>query len=164
MNISLNVLAQTYYVLCAIFVALFLTSFLILRKNRTRKNVEGQSMRKPTHFLDMDTVDAKCDICFGKVEEDTVKECSCGKVFHNDCIDGTGECPYCKAASNNMTERDSRKGECYACHEQLDGNICPSCNTVTPWKDGTFRCICGHEMHFSNDKCSKCGATYRYDE
>ena len=112
----------------------------------------------------MDTVDAKCDICFGKVEEDTVKECSCGKVFHNDCIDGTGECPYCKAASNSMTERDSRKGECYACHEQLDGNICPSCNTVTPWKDGTFRCICGHEMHFSNDKCSKCGATYRYDE
>lgn len=160
MSISLDTLAQLYYVLCVTFVALFLVSFTIIKKERIKASKRGYSPIKPTHFLDKSAVDTRCDICFGELEERTVVVCDCGRTFHRDCVEMTKECPYCKTPYDEMKERNIKRGKCPYCGSRLEGNICPNCDTVVPWKDGTFRCECGHEMYITDHECSRCGAKF----
>lgn len=161
MSISLDTLAQLYYVLCATFVALFLISYSIMKNGRKKRSNSGHVMRKPTHFLDKRVVDDRCEICFGKIEDEVVMECDCGRSYHKDCAGKTNECPYCKTPYDEMKQRPIRKGKCCRCGESLYDNVCPRCNTVTPWENGTFKCVCGHELYITDGRCPECGALYR---
>lgn len=159
MDMPINTLALAFYVLCATFLAIFVTFYVLKKKGLLEQRKEGGSIRKPTHFLDVNEVDDKCDICFGKLEDGDVVECGCGKVFHIECVDLTEECPYCRCSPGEMTERRLKRGICPKCGSRIEDNIC-SCGIVMPWKDGTFRCACGHEMYIGDTECPRCGAQF----
>lgn len=115
--------------------------------------------RKSTYFLDMNTIDAKCSICFGEIGKEQVSACSCGEVFHTSCAQLTGDCPYCKRSVFEMTVRESKRPRCPKCGRTLDGNIC-TCGTILPNKDGTFKCTCGEMLSVRDNSCPSCGTTF----
>lgn len=114
---------------------------------------------KTTYFLEDYMKDEQCSLCFGELEEPTLTECACGHVFHNECAELTGECPYCKATKEVMVQRPIRIPKCPKCGKDITGNIC-ECGTVLPNPDGTFKCMCGTTVCVEDDVCKKCGARF----
>lgn len=130
--------------------------FVAESKKKIRKKSETL---EPTVFVDEKTIDKNCEICFGKIGSEMVRVCKCGKTFHIDCSDTTGECPYCRTKIDAMTERNSLKTTCPACGRNVEKNVC-KCGVVIPKKDGSFECVCGENLSVKDKKCPSCGATF----
>jgi hypothetical protein len=116
--------------------------------------------KKSTYFLDNTETDKQCEICFGRVNDEPILECSCGRFFHVSCAKLTKECPYCKGPYSDMRDRAATIIRCPSCGKLVIDNIC-TCGTVLPNKDNSFKCICGSQMDTSKTECPKCGAEYR---
>jgi len=114
----------------------------------------------PTCFFDPSEVDGCCDICFGEVERMLfVRECTCGRIFHDECASMTDECPYCHTPYRDMGMRRVRRMDCPRCGRPLKDSIC-RCGAVLPKGDGTFMCSCGNIMHMGSGECRICGSRY----
>ena len=100
-----------------------------------------------------------CDICYGKIDEDPIAKCTCGKIFHDACAKPTGSCPYCGAGHGTMEVREPERSRCPVCGRFLKGSICP-CGAVIPKSDDTFLCKCGNTVDSNKPVCRKCGAVY----
>jgi hypothetical protein len=124
-----------------------------------RKRLTGRTKEKSTTFLDEGEDEKKCEICYGKIDEDPLAKCPCGKIFHDACAKPTGSCPYCGAAYDKMEVREPERSRCPVCGRFLKGSIC-SCGAVIPKKDDTFRCRCGGIVDANKPVCRKCGAVY----
>ncbi|MCL2031904.1 MAG: hypothetical protein FWG96_01320 [Methanomassiliicoccaceae archaeon] len=128
-------------------------------KYNLQDKITGKSRKKSTIFLDETESDKKCEICYGKIDEDPIAKCSCGRVFHDACARPTGSCPYCGASYEKMEVREPERFRCPRCGKFLKGNIC-SCGAVIPRKDETFVCRCGNTVDVNKPVCKKCGAVY----
>ena len=163
-----NVISPISIVLALLFLAVLVFIGYCIRsvnetidrdhKKRDRRLHEGKS----TDFLDRNTVDDTCDICFGEFENGEVCVCGCGMKFHRECAELTGECPYCKTKYNAMATRAIIRPVCPGCGEKLDGNICPRCGTVLPNRDMRFQCVCGKTIFAGDGYCDECGAVYEF--
>jgi hypothetical protein len=131
----------------------------MLTKRRTGKGSEGSSDGNSTKFLDEGEDDKKCEICYGRIDEDTIAVCGCGKIFHEACAKPTGACPYCGAKYESMEVRSPLRARCPVCGRFVKGNIC-ICGAVIPRSDGTFLCKCGNRIDAGKPICKKCGAVY----
>ncbi len=158
-------------VLALLFAALVATMGINISRLRkdTEENLDRNRRRlgekKSTEFLDRNSVDDTCDICFGEFENGRVYVCGCGMKFHEECVKMTEECPYCKAGIGTMESREIKKARCPHCGKILEKNVCPRCNTVLPNRDMRFECVCGETVYAGDGRCDSCGATYefRYD-
>ena len=119
-------------------------------------------LHKSTYFLDRNTVDDTCDICFGEFEKGDVAVCGCGMKFHRECVEMTGECPYCNSSPETMEYRGIIRPVCPSCGGTVDGNVCRACGTVLPNGDMTFRCVCGSSVYAGDGVCPDCGAEYGF--
>lgn len=119
----------------------------------------GKKKNESTIFLDEGESEKKCEICYGKIENDPIAECKCGKIFHDACARPTGSCPYCGAKYEEMEVREPERNRCPVCGRFLSGSIC-SCGAVIPRKDETFTCKCGNTVDMNKPVCRKCGAVY----
>ena len=120
----------------------------------------GKSKKKSTIFLGEREDDEKCDICYGKIEDNPLAICSCGKKFHEACARPTGSCPYCGAKYDSMEIREPERTLCPGCHKPVRGNMCHDCKIMIPKKDHTFICKCGNTVDAGKPVCRKCGAIY----
>lgn len=154
------VLALVAVLICA----LVRTSVVRLRRSEEdhrKERCRRLSSHESTHFLDAESYDTVCDICFGEYENGDVAVCSCGKRFHRECAELTEECPYCGSPLGTMKFREIERPACPACGRPLKGNIC-ECGTVCPDKDMTFVCECGERIAASDCRCPKCGSEYGF--
>lgn len=119
---------------------------------------KGKS-RKTTYFLDEGEDEKRCEICHGKIENEELAVCKCGKLFHRVCAEPTGTCPYCGTKFEEMTIREPERTRCPVCGRFVKGNIC-ECGAVLPRKDNTFLCSCGNRVDVNKPVCKKCGAVY----
>lgn len=125
-----------------------------------RSKVTRRKKARSTFFADINDSDDRCDICFGRFGIDgEVTQCSCGKVFHPECVGMTEECPYCHESPSSMTVRPVKRPTCPQCGKKMDSDIC-SCGAILPRMDGTFQCICGHTMHIDSARCPQCGTGF----
>lgn len=127
-------------------------------RNRLQKIIE----KNPSHYVEKDKIDTRCEICFGDIGNEIIRACSCGKTFHVDCSNATGECPYCKAKNESMTIRNAVKTVCPACGRIIENNIC-DCGLILPNRDGTYECRCGETMSVTDEKCHKCGSSLKVE-
>ena len=139
-------------------IAVILQAYLGAKYDLSGK-ITGKSRKKPTTFLDEGEDEKKCDICYGKIDNDPIAKCSCGKIFHDACAKPTGSCPYCGAPYGSMEVREPERTRCPVCGRFMKGNIC-SCGAVIPSKDDTFMCKCGNIVDADKPVCKKCGAVY----
>lgn len=159
----ISVLSIVLIVLTAVCVI-----FLMFTIQRDRKMIEAKDKsriekiisQKSSLYVDENYIDKNCEICFGKIGREMVRSCTCGKTFHVDCANTTGECPYCKLKVDGMELRSSRKTMCPDCGREIEKNIC-KCGLVMPKKDGTFECLCGKILSVKTKKCDECGATFK---
>jgi hypothetical protein len=128
-------------------------------KYNLRDKLKGKSGEKSTTFLDEGEDEKKCEICYGKIDNDPIAICKCGKIFHDVCAKPTGSCPYCGAQYESMEIRQPERNRCPVCGKFMKGNIC-SCGAVIPRKDNTFVCKCGNVVDADKPVCKKCGAVY----
>lgn len=101
-----------------------------------------------------------CQICMGRVKQGLkVAKCSCGKSFHDVCLERTGFCPYCQktydaaTVASISTVREMPK---------VDMTPCPSCGLkIHP---EAKRCECG-AVFVDEDQfeCANCGSVVRAD-
>ncbi|MDR1954710.1 MAG: hypothetical protein LBP82_02000 [Candidatus Methanoplasma sp.] len=119
----------------------------------------GRPKKKSTTFLDEGEDEKKCEICYGKINEDPIAKCACGRIFHEACAKPTGSCPYCGTSYENMEVREPERTRCPVCGKFLKGSIC-SCGAVIRRKDDTFVCKCGNFVDAGKPVCKKCGAVY----
>lgn len=118
--------------------------------------------KRPTHHIDHDSLDTRCEICFGDIGSEVIKVCDCGRIFHLDCADATDECPYCRRKKETMTERNARKTKCPYCGRIVKDNIC-DCGAIIPNEDGTYVCKCGEIASLDSNGCRKCGSSVRFE-
>ncbi|MDR0508954.1 MAG: hypothetical protein LBG63_03925, partial [Candidatus Methanoplasma sp.] len=128
-------------------------------KYDVRNKLLGRSKKESTTFLDEGEDEKKCDICYGKIDNDPVAMCFCGKIFHDACAKPTGSCPYCGGKYEDMDVREPERNRCPVCGRFLKGNIC-SCGAGIPRRDNTFICKCGNVVDADKPVCKKCGAVY----
>lgn len=146
--------------LVAIVAILVVIQGYVMSKFNLNTRLTGRKGKKgSTIFMDEGEGEKKCEICYGKIENDPVAECKCGKIFHDACAKPTGACPYCGTSYAKMTVREPERTRCPACGRFLKGNIC-SCGAVIPRKDETFICKCGNIVDSDKPVCKKCGAVY----
>jgi hypothetical protein len=138
----------------AVVVQAYLTS-----KYDLGSKIKGKPRKKSTTFLDEGEDEKKCEICYGKIDNDPVAICSCGRIFHDACAKPTGSCPYCGTGYEGMIVREPERTRCPVCGRFMKGNIC-SCGAVIPKKDNTFTCKCGNVVDADKPVCRKCGAIY----
>lgn len=115
---------------------------------------------KSTYFLDTARNERQCEICFGNVDDESVLECSCGRIFHISCAKLTRECPYCKTPYSEMRDDTAAIAKCPSCGKLIIDNVC-TCGTVLPNRDDSFKCVCGSRISTSETECPSCGAEYR---
>lgn len=129
--------------------------------NRTRLNngSRDRNAKGTTYFLDEGEDGKKCEICYGKILEDDVALCLCGKLFHEACARPTGTCPYCGSEYGAMEVRRPIRARCPICGRFVSGNMC-ACGAVLPRKDNTFLCSCGNRVDVGKPVCRRCGAVY----
>ena len=125
-------------------------------KTTTGDGSNGQS----TYFLDEGEDERTCDICYGKIGENAIAECSCGRVFHDACASPTEACPYCRTGYASMRHREPSMTRCPACGRFMKAGIC-TCGALVSRKDGTFPCTCGGRVDVSRPLCRRCGAIYQ---
>lgn len=145
--------------LVVLFAIVFVLQGYLTAKYDLRSKLTGKSKKKSTTFLDEGEDEKKCEICYGKIDNDSVAICSCGKIFHSACAKPTGSCPYCGEKYENMNVREPERTRCPVCGRFLKGNIC-SCGAIIPNKDNTFICKCGGIVDMDKPVCKKCGAVY----
>jgi hypothetical protein len=124
-----------------------------------RDRVKGKPRKKSTTFLDEGEDEKKCDICYGRINNDPIAICTCGKTFHDACARPTDSCPYCGARYEKMEIREPVMARCPDCGRPLKGGIC-SCGAAMPRKDNTFTCRCGNVVDADKPVCRRCGAIY----
>ncbi|MCL2296404.1 MAG: hypothetical protein FWC29_04925 [Methanomassiliicoccaceae archaeon] len=146
-------------VLVILLATVFVIHGYIGAKYDIRNKLTGKSRKESTTFLDEGEDEKKCEICYGKIENDPVAMCSCGRIFHDACAKPTGSCPYCGERYEDMEVREPERKRCPVCGRFLKGNIC-SCGAVLPKKDNTFICKCGGVVDADKPVCRKCGAVY----
>jgi len=146
-------------VLVALFAIVFVVQGYLTAKYNLREKLTGKSKKESTTFLDDGEDEKQCEICYGKIDDDPVAMCSCGRIFHDACAKPTGSCPYCGEKYENMEIREPERKRCPVCGRFLKGNIC-SCGAVIPKKDSTFICKCGNTVDVNKPVCKKCGAVY----
>jgi hypothetical protein len=146
-------------VLVAAIAIVFVLQLHLESKFGLKEKITGRSGKKPTYFVDEGEDEKKCDICYGKIEEDTIAECSCGRIFHHACAKPTGACPYCGAECDTMTVREPVRTRCPVCGRFVKGGVC-TCGVILPTKDETFLCKCGNRVDMKKPVCRKCGAVY----
>jgi hypothetical protein len=113
-----------------------------------------------------------CRICMGRIKQGlNVAKCTCGKSFHDVCLERTGFCPYCQkpydapavAAISVKNERPKReKVQCLSCGRTIDDDArqC-ECGAVFV-EDDRFDCaICGSVVFADTMVCGHCGDTYQ---
>jgi len=146
-------------VLVALFAIVFVLQGYLNAKYDLRSKLTGKSEKESTTFLDEGEDEKQCEICYGRIDDDPIAICSCGKIFHDACAKPTGSCPYCGEKYENMEVREPERKRCPVCGRFLKGSIC-SCGAVLPRKDGTFICKCGNVVDMNKPVCKKCGAVY----
>jgi len=129
-------------------------------ESELESKIEGESTKQSTYFLDEGEDEKICDICYGRIGEDAIAECVCGRTFHDVCAQPTGSCPYCGVKHDDMTTREPIRTRCPACGRFMKAGIC-ICGTFIPRKDGTFQCACGGRVDVTRPLCRKCGAIYQ---
>ncbi|MDR1404578.1 MAG: hypothetical protein LBJ20_03300 [Candidatus Methanoplasma sp.] len=158
-------LANTIFVLgimvllVAAIAIVFVIQGYVMAKYDLRGKITGNHSKKSTIFLDEGESEKRCDICYGKIDEDPIAKCACGKIFHDACAKPTGSCPYCGAGYSTMEVREPQRSRCPVCGRFLKGSIC-SCGAVIPRSDDTFLCKCGNSVDADKPVCRKCGAVY----
>jgi hypothetical protein len=157
-GMSITVLAIVI-MLVAVIAMVILIKVHLDSKHDLLSRSSGGTGKKSTYFLDEGEDEKKCDICYGKIDEDPVAKCTCGKMFHDACARPTGSCPYCGAQYAAMTVRDPERSRCPVCGRFVKGGIC-ACGAVLPRRDGTFLCGCGARVDSGKPVCRKCGAIY----
>ncbi len=124
-----------------------------------KKDSDRKKSGKTTYFLDEGEDEKKCEICYGRIGEEHVAVCGCGRTFHEACAKPTGTCPYCGCGYNDMEVRRPVRARCPVCGRFVSGSIC-ECGAVLPRKDNTFLCSCGNRVDVGKPVCRKCGAVY----
>jgi len=147
------------FILLIVVAMVFVMQVKVTRKYKLNERITGGAPRESTYFLDEGEDEKKCEICYGKIESDTIAECKCGKVFHDACAAPTGSCPYCGTIYAQMTKREPVRARCPVCGRYVKGGMC-ECGAVLPRKDDTFLCSCGNRVDASKPVCKKCGAVY----
>lgn len=145
--------------LVVLFAIVFLVFVRINNKFDLSDKLKLGMSGKTTKKMDEGEEDKKCEICLGKIDEDSVAVCTCGKIFHDACAKPTGSCPYCGAAYETMEVRDPVRSRCPVCGRFVKGSIC-ACGAVLPRSDNTFLCKCGNRVDAAKPFCRKCGAVY----
>jgi len=145
--------------LVALLAIVFLIHGYVGAKYDLRGKLTGKSRKESTTFLDDGEDEKKCEICYGRIDENSIAMCPCGRIFHEACAKPTGSCPYCGEKYENMDVREPERKRCPVCGRFLKGNIC-SCGAVIPKKDNTFVCKCGGVVDVKKPVCRKCGAVY----
>lgn len=145
---ALSLLAVALVLIVAISLALVVRSL----KNEVDDGGEGSA----TGFLD-DGNGGTCGICFGELSEN-VKECGCGKLFHDTCAEPTGSCPYCNSPYADFKDADDERMRCPNCGRYTTGREC-RCGALL-LRDGRFVCSCGSAMARGERRCPECGREY----
>lgn len=140
------------------------TIALIFRISSTNSSLfqidsDGKNSGKTTYFLDEGEDEKKCEICYGRIGEENIATCTCGRTFHDACAKPTGTCPYCGCGYDAMDVRKPLRARCPICGRFVSGSIC-ECGAVLPRKDNTFLCSCGNRVDVGKPVCKKCGAAY----
>ena len=96
-----------------------------------------------------------CQICMGRVKQGLfVAKCTCGKSFHDVCLERTGFCPYCQKTYDAASVACiSKKREM----PKVEKSPCPSCGQMI--LPDARRCECG-AVFVEDDQfdCASCGA------
>ena len=156
---------MTYILALASVVAVVISFYAVMtirRRDLDLRNIHDDRIArtKSTYFLDSAKSKRQCEICFGNVDDESILECSCGRIFHVSCARLTKECPYCKSPYSDMRDETAAIAKCPSCGKLVIDNVC-ACGTVLPNKDNSFKCVCGSQMTTSETECSACGAEYR---
>ena len=156
----LAIITVAFVLLTAAVCILYIREMPGLKREARRRLREERS----TIFIDPAEIDQCCDVCFGDLDERLfVRECACSKVFHEECADIIGSCPYCGSGTASAGRRRVRRMKCPRCGREMTSSIC-RCGIVIPRTDGTFDCTCGNRMHMGADSCPVCGTRFRPDK
>lgn len=145
--------------LVILFAITFLTFSYITSKYRLKEKITSLNSGSSTKKIDIGEEEKTCEICLGKIGDESVAACGCGRIYHDACARPTGSCPYCSASYESMDVRDPVRNRCPVCGRYVKGNIC-ACGAVIPRNDGTFICSCGNTIDDRKPVCNKCGAIY----
>lgn len=146
-------------VLIAVIAIVFYAQIRVTKKSDEDGALGLGGSRKTTYFLDEGEDEKKCDICYGRIENEDVAVCRCGRLFHRACAEPTEICPYCNTGFKDMEVREPQRARCPVCGRFIKGSIC-ECGAVLPRKDKTFLCSCGNRVDLGKPVCKKCGAVY----
>lgn len=146
-------------ILLGVIAIIFYIQVSITSKLKIKSLLNKKGARGTTYFLDEGEDEKKCDICYGKIENEELAVCKCGRLFHRACAEPTGSCPYCGTPFSEMGVREPQKARCPVCGRFVTGSIC-ECGAVLPRKDNTFLCSCGNRVDVNKPVCRKCGAVY----
>lgn len=156
---SVFALGMIILLVALIAIVLVVQGYVTSKYDLSTKLKGGKRTEASTIFLDEGEDEKKCEICYGKIENAPLAECTCGKIFHDACANPTGSCPYCGTKYEDMIVREPERSRCPVCGRFLSGSIC-SCGAVIPRRDETFVCKCGNVVDSSKPVCKKCGAVY----
>lgn len=124
------------------------------------KKEKSSSFWDPIPFPEMAEDEKFCSLCHGRIGDEPLAACACGKKFHLSCAE-LANCPQCSNDVWHMHLRHPVTMTCPICLRRAPGGRCEHCGIVIPRQDGTFRCHrCGTVVFTSNPTCRKCGSTY----
>lgn len=136
---------------------------LYIRRYRTYlkpKREKSGTFWMPVPFPEDGDDEQFCALCHGRLGGDPLAACTCGNMFHPDCIE-LENCPRCGNDFRHMHYRQPLMIRCPICIRPAAAGICRECGIVLPHADGTFRCEdCGTAVSGTEPVCRKCGAVY----
>lgn len=162
----LSIMSMSLVILIILLGIIFVSVVIIsIKRLNGFRNIDERDCRnlhfseRPTHFLDDSGSEKPCSVCLGRIGNNEIAICSCGRISHKDCAFSIGGCPYCNAPFDDSTVRPAKTTPCPVCGKNPGDGVC-GCGTVYPGDDGSIICSCGNSFQSHLGVCDRCGNIY----